>query len=108
MPDSPNQPVRHLLLLSFRQGISSDQINHSIDQFRELTRKIPGIIHFEHGAYDSPEGLNRGLTYACLLTFENIQARDAYLPHPDHQAFARVHLGPVVQDIVVFDYTPLG
>ena len=55
-------------------------------------------------AYDSPEGLNRGHTYACLLTFENMQARDAYLPHPDHQEFGKNHLSPIVQDILVFDY----
>lgn len=96
--------VRHLLLLSFRDGISSDQINTCVDQFRELAKKIPGVTAFEHGAYDSPEGLNRGLTYSFLLTFESIQARDAYLPHPAHQEFAKTHLGPIIKELLVFDY----
>ncbi len=108
MNNTPSQPVRHFLLLSFLEGISADQISPCVDQFRALTKEIPGISGFEHGSYASPENLNRGLTYSFLLTFESLQARDAYLPHPAHQAFARTALGPLIKEIIVFDYVAQG
>ncbi len=104
MSNNSNQSVRHLLLLTFRRGVTPEQIQASFDQFRALTKKISGITGFEHGVHDSPEGKNRGFTHACLLTFESIQARDNYLPHPDHLEFGRLYLGPIVQEILVFDY----
>jgi Stress responsive A/B Barrel Domain len=41
----------------------------------------------------------------CLVTFESAQARDAYLPHPEHQKFGALlrSLG-VFEDVFVVDY----
>ncbi len=99
------KPVRHLILCRFRADVSPEQIGVFMEHFRALTDKIPGILGFESGANHSPEGLNQGLTHACLLTFENAQARDAYLPHPEHRRFVAADTG-ILDGIVVFDYTP--
>lgn len=50
-------------------------------QVQALRGKIPGIVSFEHGVNNSPEKKNLGFTHVYLMTFENAQARDAYLPH---------------------------
>jgi hypothetical protein len=41
------------------------------------------------------------------MTFTDAKARDAYLPHADHQAFGKL-LGTlgVVDDVFVVDYVP--
>src|SRR5277367_6204307 len=36
----------------------------------------------------NPERLDHGDSRFFLVSFSNAQARDAYLPHPDHSAFA--------------------
>ena len=36
----------------------------------------------------NPERLDHGDSRFFLVSFSNVQARDAYLPHPDHSAFA--------------------
>jgi hypothetical protein len=44
-----------------------------------------------------------------FITFTDAKARDAYLPHPAHQAFGKLlgSLG-VLEDVFVVDYTPGG
>lgn len=105
MVDGVGQGVRHVLLMRFHEGTSAAEITTLVDEFRELAANIPGITGFEHGPNNSPEGLNRGFTYVFILTFENAAARDAYLPHPLHRAFAEQQLG-IMSDIVVVDYSP--
>ena len=97
--------VRHLILCRFQKSATDDQIAIFIDHFRALTHKIPGIIGFEFGTNNSPEGLNHGMTHACLLTFESAQARDVYLPHPEHKRFVAADAG-IIEEILVIDYTP--
>ena len=42
-------------------------------------------IHF--GTNCSPEGKDRGHTHGCLVTFNDVSDRDAYLVDPEHVAF---------------------
>jgi len=56
----------------------------------------------QHGPNISPEGLGDGFTHAFLMTFADAAARDAYLPHPLHEAFKDKHL-PHVAKVFVLD-----
>src|SRR6185369_16076353 len=76
------EQVRHIVVFKFKQGTTEDQIKQVTDAFRQLKEKIPGIVSFEHGINNSPEKKNFGFTHVYLVTFENAQARDAYLLHP--------------------------
>ena len=40
---------------------------------------------------------------AKTITFKDEKARDTYLNHADHKAFATM-LGPVMEDVIVLDY----
>ena len=103
----PDSAVRHVVVFRYRPEATEAQISEVTDAFRALRDKIPGIIGFEHGVNNSPEGKNLGFTHAYTLTFEDAAARDAYLPHPDHQAFGELlgRLG-VLEDAFVVDYVP--
>ena len=100
--------VRHVVVFKYKAGATEAQIKEITDAFRGLQDKIPGIVAFEHGVNDSPEGKNLGFTHVYLLTFENAQARDEYLPHPEHKKFGELlgKLG-VLEDAFVVDYSPV-
>ena len=100
-------PVRHVVVFKYKDEATEKQIQQITDAFRDLQESIPGIISFEHGINNSPEGLNRGLTHVYLLTFEDEAARDAYLPHPEHKAFGKT-LGEadILEEVFVIDYVP--
>ena len=103
----PPTAVRHVVVFKYRAGATPEQIRQVTQAFAALKDRIPGILAFEHGVNDSPEGLNQGFTHVHLLTFASPAARDAYLPHPEHQAFGRL-LGAlgVVEGAFVVDYSP--
>ncbi len=99
--------VRHIVVFKYKPGASPEQIQQVTQAFGALQNQIPGILAFEHGVNNSPEGLNQGFTHVYVLTFTNTEARDAYLPHPAHKAFGEL-LGrlDILDGVFVVDYTP--
>jgi hypothetical protein len=100
--------VRHVVVFKYKQDASEEKINQVTEAFGALKGKIPGIVDFEYGVNDSPEGKNLGFTHVYLLTFKDAQARDEYLPHPEHKKFGELlgKLG-VLEDAFVVDYSPV-
>jgi hypothetical protein len=44
-------------------------------------------------------------THVYLLTFENAEARDAYLPHPDHKQFGDLlRKLDILEEALVIDF----
>ena len=99
------EPVRHVVVFKYKQGATEDQIRQVTDAFRALKSKIPGIVSFERGVNNSPEGKNLGFSHVYLLGFEDVKARDAYLPHPEHKEFGKLlgRLG-ILEDVFVVDF----
>lgn len=83
-----DRQLRHVVLFGFKEETSEGEIREIARRFAQLPELIPGISGFEWGENNSPEGKNEGLSHCFLMTFESEEARDAYLPHPDHVAFA--------------------
>jgi hypothetical protein len=102
-----NKVVRHILFIKVSPQATAEKFAEVIRSFRDLTKKIDGILSFEYGENNSSEGLNQGMTHAIVLTFVDAAARDAYLPHPEHVRFAR-WLGEtgVLDALIVLDFTP--
>ena len=96
-------PVQHIALLQFKGGTSNAIVQTVMDELKRLTQVIPGIVDFSIGTNNSPEGLAGGLTHGFVMTFRDASARDAYLPHPEHEKFKALAV-PHVEKIVVFDY----
>ena len=99
--------VRHVVVFKFKAAATPAQIKQVTDALVALKGKIPGIVAVEHGVNNSPEKKNLGFTHVFLITFEDAAARDAYLPHPEHQKFGAL-LGSlsVMEDVFVVDYEP--
>jgi hypothetical protein len=103
-----SEAVRHVVVFKYKPEATEEQIQVITDAFKALPDQIPGIIGFEHGVNNSPEGLNQDFTHVYLMTFENEEARDTYLPHPKHAAFGEILMGSGIFDgAFVVDYTPM-
>jgi len=102
-----NKHVKHVIAIRLRMDTTDEVFHAFIQAARELVNKIEGIISFEYGANNSSEGLNRGMTHVIVLTFAHVQARDAYLPHPEHRRFAEwVRQLDIIEELLVIDYSP--
>ena len=95
--------LRHIVCFKFKEDASEAQVNKVVRAFKALKNKIPGIVAFETGTNNSPEGLNKDFTHCFIVTFESEAAREAYLPHPEHMKFVEI-LKPVMDDVFVIDY----
>ena len=80
--------LRHVVLFGFKSETTEGEIEEIVRRFAGLRDAIADIADFEWGENNSPEGKSQGLTHCFTLTFLSEAARDAYLPHPDHVAFA--------------------
>lgn len=99
--------LRHAVYFAYTDDTTPEEIEVIETAFAKLPSQIDGIKGFEMGVNSSPEGLNKGLTHAYLLTFHSDAARDAYLPHPAHKAFGDI-VGPHLKDVLVVDYWTKG
>lgn len=100
-----NGPVRHVLVGRFRTDASEELFQTFIGAFRELAHTIEGVLSFEYGVNNSPEGLNRGMTHVITLTFRDAQTRDAYLLDTGHRSFAEwAGQLNLVEELLVIDY----
>lgn len=102
-PKKKTQRLRHVVCFKYKEGTSKKKIAEISKAFRALKSKIPGIIGFEMGENNSPEGLNKEITHCYLVTFDNEESRKNYLPHPEHKAFVEL-LKPYLDDVFVIDY----
>jgi hypothetical protein len=79
--------IRHVVLCRFRKDADVAAVFAAITA---LQQKIPGILSISCGKDNSPEGLQKGFTHGFTVDFIDATARDAYLPHPDHQVAGKM------------------
>ena len=98
--------IQHIVLLKLKPGTSDEQKTALLEGLVSLQRenKIPGIESVTGGDNNSPEGKTHGFNWGFVMTFTDSEARDAYLPHPDHKALGPNLLRPIVDDVLVLDY----
>lgn len=77
--------ITHMVLFKVRRDVPQAEIDGIFADLAGLRRRIDGILSFAGGGYSSPEGLQRGYTHGFCMTFQSAAARDAYLPHPEHE-----------------------
>jgi hypothetical protein len=99
--------VAHVVLFRFRSDLPQGSVEAVFEELRGFRQTIPGITAFQGGAYNSPEGLAQGFTHGFTMTFADPAARDAYLPHPAHQAVVAKLLPMLdggLDGVVAFDF----
>jgi hypothetical protein len=104
-PTTPERLLRHVVLFKFKEGTTPEQIKEVEKAFAGLKTQLPELIRdFEFGINNSPESLSDGLTHCFLVSFASEKDREAYLPHPIHQAFVENFAKKYVDKAVVIDY----
>ena len=99
--------ITHMVLLRFRRDVAQPDVDRIFSELAGLRSRIPGLLSFSGGAYSSPEGMAKGFTHGFCMSFRDAAARDAYLPHPEHErvkklVFALLDGGH--DGVVAFDY----
>ena len=95
--------IKHVGLLRFKEGTSQDEIERIFSELMDISENIPGIEDYVSGPNNSPEGKSDGYSHGFIMTFADVTARDAYLPHPEHKRFQAEAL-PHVESVIVFDF----
>lgn len=95
--------IQHMVLLKFKPETTEEKIADLFSQLSELKELIPGIRSFAGGPYSSDEGLNKGFTHGFSMEFDSANARDAYLPHPEHER-VKSAIMPCIDDVIAFDF----
>src|SRR5213593_4143997 len=95
--------VKHIALVKFKGGTSNEKIRESFRALASLQKLIPGIVDYCEGTNSSPEELSQGFTHGFIMTFKDAAARDAYLPHPEHQR-VKAQVLPYVEAVIIFDF----
>ena len=96
--------IQHIVLLKLKPDATAEQKAALLDGLIALKDKISGIESVSGGDDNSPEGKQHGFNWGFVMTFADADARDAYLPHPDHEALGQDLLRPIVDDVLVLDY----
>lgn len=104
-PDQPRieKSLQHAVFFKFKDDAARADVKKVEDAFAALPSKIDTIRRFEWSTNNSPEKHDAGFTHCFLVTFDSEEGREAYLPHPDHQAFVGV-LKPVLDKVRVLDF----
>ncbi len=95
--------TRHFGVFQFKEGVSEQTISDCFAAMKDMVGKIPGLLDMEYGPYQSSEGLNEVFTHGFIMTFDNAASRDAYLPHPVHEAVKEIVV-PKLEKVIVFDF----
>ena len=99
--------IRHVVLFKLKFDVNVKTVDQVFLALKSLQTKIPGILSISTGHDNSPERLQRGHTHGFTVDFTDAAARDAYLPHPAHQAVGAMIVGITeggVEGICVVDW----
>ena len=98
--------LEHIVLLKLKPGVTQEATQALLDALTALMHSgvIAGMLEVSGGYNNSPEGRGHGYEYGFVIRFADQAARDAYLPHPDHRKLGAQYVGPIAEDVLVFDY----
>lgn len=95
--------IRHIVLMKLKPDADQIAIDAVGAGLPTLQSEIPGIVSYAFGPNNSTEGRTEGFELGFTIDFEDAAARDAYLPHPAHQAYIPF-VRAVSTDVLVFDF----
>jgi hypothetical protein len=99
--------VKHVVVLKLKRTTSEQKVREIFAALDGLRGRIPGLLDFSGGPYTSEEGLHQGFTHGFVMTFADVQSRDAYLPHPEHEKVKQMiipELDGGLDGVIAFDW----
>ncbi len=87
--------IKHVVLLTWKDGASQDQIDDVTSAFRDLEKEIEEIVSYSFGEDAS---IYRGNAhYALIAEFKSESDLKAYVVHPSHQELLSKVTGPILE-----------
>jgi hypothetical protein len=84
---------RHIMLMKFKDGTTTEQIDRALEGLGTMPGKVPGILRYEFGTdLNLVEG-NPDL--ALVADFASEKDWRAYLSHPEHLAMTEAVFTPI-------------
>jgi hypothetical protein len=94
--------ITHIVLLSPAESVPLEDFESVLADSAAFADEIDGIVDLHFGADTLAESMGNGYTHALVITFTDAAARDAFLAHPAHVAYA-ARLGPVMSQVAIVD-----
>lgn len=98
-----SKKLRHVVLFKFNDKADQAQVKRIEADFLNLANTLDLVHDFEWGTNVSIEDVDKGFTHCFFVTFLSKEDRDAYVPHPQHQAFV-ASIQAYLEDVCVLDY----
>lgn len=95
--------IHHVVLFKFNDNATPEKIDAMAKALITLKDQLPGIVRFIWGPSVSIEPYGKGYTHAFIMSFDNKEHRDAYVPHPLHKAMVAKYVDPICDDGIVVD-----
>jgi hypothetical protein len=100
--------IIHLAFFQWKPTLDERELAALRQEFAALQAVIPDIKSFRWIHNNSTEGLDKGFQEGICLEFADAQARQRYLEHSAHVAFAQNTVIPALErwldSVLVFDY----
>ncbi|MAG29503.1 MAG: stress protein [Deltaproteobacteria bacterium] len=95
--------IRHVALFRLKDD-APQGARHSLEEgLAAIAQTIPQIAAYSYGA---DLGMRDGnFDFGVVADFENAEAFQSYVEHPDHRAFVEQRLSPVVDERVSIQFT---
>ena len=101
--DKQSQPLRHIVLLTFKENTPDDIVRGFEGEFSQLGSRFEEIRKLEWGRDVSVEGCDDGYTHCFIFTFGSIADRDAYIGHPEHRRWGD-RIMPHLEKVLIVDF----
>ncbi len=94
--------ICHIVLYQMKAGSSEETQDRLVQLALKHLPSLPGVKNLRAGK--SIKGPEKGYVVGLVMDFENEAALETYRVHPDHQRFVKEIAGPLVDDILRFDF----
>ena len=94
--------IGHIVLYRMKPGTTADDEIRLVEEARSQLPKLPGVKNLRAGRSIEPG--SKGYAVALVMDFADEAALEAYRVNPEHQRFVQKAAGPVVSEIVRFDF----
>jgi hypothetical protein len=102
-----SQPLEHVVIVWLKQPGDQDAQRRIIAASQALT-SIPGVVALRVGTAVASERpiVDSSFDVALVVSFSDRAALDSYLTHPLHVQLVETTLKPLVERILVYDFSP--
>jgi len=95
--------IKHVVLLTWKEGVSQEQIDAVTVEFRALGEEIGEVSGYEFG---QDARIYRGnADYALVAEFKNEEDLKAYVVHPRHQELLARVTGPILKSFLSVQFS---